>query len=57
MFNQPEAGIFAKQYGFLETHEEPSIAKSDGANMLNINNLKNLLQDLSQVKEAINKIN
>ena len=52
------AGIAASVDGiFLETHEDPSIAKSDGTNMLNINNLKNLLKDLSQVKEAINKIN
>ncbi|MEE3034262.1 MAG: 3-deoxy-8-phosphooctulonate synthase [Bacteroidota bacterium] len=52
------AGIAAGADGiFIETHEDPSSAKSDGANMLNINKLKNLLSKLSQLRDVINKGN
>lgn len=51
------AGIASGVDGiFIETHEDPSLAKSDGANMLNINNLKNLLNKLSQLRDTIHKI-
>jgi 2-dehydro-3-deoxyphosphooctonate aldolase (KDO 8-P synthase) len=38
---------------FLETHPNPSEAKSDGANMLPIDQLKPLLVKLKRVREAI----
>lgn len=38
---------------FLETHHDPSVAKSDGANMLKLDYLDILLGKLSRVREAI----
>ncbi|MFK7900334.1 MAG: 3-deoxy-8-phosphooctulonate synthase [Cyclobacteriaceae bacterium] len=38
---------------FIETHPNPSVAKSDGANMLPLNQLDGLLQKLVRVKESI----
>lgn len=40
---------------FIETHPNPSEAKSDGANMLPLARLSNLLARLSDIKTAINK--
>jgi 2-dehydro-3-deoxyphosphooctonate aldolase (KDO 8-P synthase) len=52
------AGIAAGVDGiFLETHENPSLAKSDGANMLDLKKLKNLLSKLSQLRDSINTSN
>ncbi|MFW6095231.1 MAG: 3-deoxy-8-phosphooctulonate synthase [Bacteroidota bacterium] len=49
-----KAGIAVGAYGiFIETHPEPQNAKSDGANMLNINNLKSLLINLKKIRKAI----
>ena len=39
---------------FLETHPEPSKAKSDGANMLKLDRLEGLLERLVKIREAIN---
>jgi len=39
---------------FIETHFDPKNAKSDGANMLNINKLESLLNKLSQIRKVIN---
>jgi 2-dehydro-3-deoxyphosphooctonate aldolase (KDO 8-P synthase) len=39
---------------FIETHFDPKNAKSDGANMLNINELESLLNKLSQIRKVIN---
>ena len=39
---------------FIETHPNPSIAKSDGANMLPLDQLKPLLKELIKIKKAIN---
>lgn len=39
---------------FIETHPNPSIAKSDGANMLPLDQLKLLLKELIKIKKAIN---
>lgn len=39
---------------FLETHPEPSKAKSDGANMLKLDRLEGLLERLLKIREAIN---
>lgn len=38
---------------FIETHPEPSIAKSDGANMLRLDLLEGLLTRLVRIREAI----
>jgi 2-dehydro-3-deoxyphosphooctonate aldolase (KDO 8-P synthase) len=38
---------------FIETHPEPSIAKSDGANMLRLDLLEDLLLKLLRIREAI----
>ncbi|MDR1601281.1 MAG: 3-deoxy-8-phosphooctulonate synthase [Tannerella sp.] len=38
---------------FIETHPEPSEAKSDGANMLPLDLLENLLKKLVRIREAV----
>jgi 2-dehydro-3-deoxyphosphooctonate aldolase (KDO 8-P synthase) len=38
---------------FIETHPNPSLAKSDGANMLPLNQLQPLLKELINIKKAI----
>lgn len=38
---------------FIETHPNPSAAKSDGANMLRLDLLENLLQQLITIRKAI----
>jgi 2-dehydro-3-deoxyphosphooctonate aldolase (KDO 8-P synthase) len=38
---------------FIETHPNPATAKSDGANMLKLELLENLLQQLVKIREAI----
>lgn len=38
---------------FIETHPEPAVAKSDGANMLQLDLLKGLLTRLVRIREAI----
>ncbi|MCD5382920.1 3-deoxy-8-phosphooctulonate synthase [Candidatus Gracilibacteria bacterium] len=38
---------------FLETHPNPSLAKSDGANMLPLEKLENLLMRLVQIREVV----
>jgi len=39
---------------FIETHPDPSKALSDGANMLRLDLLENLLEQLVKIKKAIN---
>ncbi len=39
---------------FLETHPNPSVAKSDGANMLHLDHLEKLMMDLIKIRKAIN---
>lgn len=41
---------------FIETHPDPANAKSDGANMLHLDNLENLLTRLTILKKAVNKL-
>lgn len=49
-----KAGIAVGVDGiFIETHPDPSIAKSDGANMLKLNLLKDLLIKLIKIRKAI----
>ncbi|MGB4400679.1 MAG: 3-deoxy-8-phosphooctulonate synthase [Daejeonella sp.] len=38
---------------FIETHPDPSKAKSDGANMLNLDLLENLMKKLIRIREAV----
>jgi 2-dehydro-3-deoxyphosphooctonate aldolase (KDO 8-P synthase) len=38
---------------FLETHPDPSQAKSDGANMLRLDLLENLIKTLLPIRQAI----
>ena len=48
------AGIAVGADGlFIETHENPAVAKSDGANMLKLDRLEGLLTKLVKIREAI----
>ncbi|MBP1650299.1 MAG: 2-dehydro-3-deoxyphosphooctonate aldolase [Bacteroidetes bacterium] len=38
---------------FIETHPDPSCAKSDGANMLHLDLLEKLLEDLVRIREVV----
>jgi len=42
---------------FIETHPDPSIAKSDGANMLKLSGMDNLLNKLTALRKTINSFN
>lgn len=51
------AGIATGADGiFIETHFDPANAKSDGANMLNLNLLEKLLTDLVAIRKTINTL-
>jgi len=39
---------------FIETHPEPSVAKSDGANMLKLSEMERLLYRLTEIRKTIN---
>ena len=41
---------------FLETHTDPSKSKSDGANMLNIDKLENLLKNLIELRSTSSRL-
>jgi 2-dehydro-3-deoxyphosphooctonate aldolase (KDO 8-P synthase) len=41
---------------FIETHFDPSNAKSDGANMLHINHLEGLLTNLVKIRKTVNEL-
>ncbi|MDD3459510.1 MAG: 3-deoxy-8-phosphooctulonate synthase [Weeksellaceae bacterium] len=50
-----KAGIAVGADGiFIETHPDPAHAKSDGANMLHLDLLEDLLKKLIRVREAVN---
>ncbi|TNF40834.1 MAG: 3-deoxy-8-phosphooctulonate synthase, partial [Bacteroidetes bacterium] len=38
---------------FIETHPNPAVAKSDGANMLRLDLLEGLLEKLVRIREVI----
>jgi 2-dehydro-3-deoxyphosphooctonate aldolase (KDO 8-P synthase) len=40
---------------FIETHPDPANAKSDGANMLPLSQLHDLLRHLTAIRQTINK--
>lgn len=49
-----KAGVVVGADGiFIETHENPAVAKSDGANMLKLDLLEELLVKLVRIREAI----
>ena len=49
-----KAGIAVGADGiFSETHEDPTVAKSDGANMLRLDLLEGLLEKLVRIREAV----
>lgn len=49
-----KAGIAVGVDGlFIETHPKPSIAKSDGANMLPLNRINDLLTNLIRIKKSL----
>ena len=49
-----KAGVASGADGiFIETHLDPKNAKSDGANMLDINNLEDILSKLIKIKKAL----
>ena len=49
------AGIAAGVDGlFMETHQNPSVAKSDGANMLPLEKMEGLLRRLTALRQAVN---
>ena len=49
-----KAGIAVGADGiFIETHENPAVAKSDGANMLKLDRLEGLLSQRDRIREAI----
>ena len=48
------AGIAVGADGlFIETHPNPAVAKSDGANMLRLDLLEGLLEKLVKIRKAI----
>lgn len=50
-----KAGIAVGADGiFIETHPNPGVAKSDGANMLQLDRLEDLLTKLVSIKQAVN---
>ncbi len=49
-----KAAIAAGANGlFIETHPDPAVAKSDGANMLRLELLENLLIKLIKIRKAV----
>lgn len=38
---------------FMETHQDPSVAKSDGANMLKLDLLEGLLEKLVRIRKSL----
>jgi 2-dehydro-3-deoxyphosphooctonate aldolase (KDO 8-P synthase) len=51
------AGIVNNVDGlFIETHFDPANAKSDGANMLDLNHLEKLLTNLTAIRKTINTL-
>lgn len=49
-----KAGIAVGADGlFMETHQNPSVAKSDGANMLPLDKVESLLEKLTKLRQAV----
>ena len=41
---------------FIETHRDPSVAKSDGANMLPLDKMETLLSHLTAIRAAVSSL-
>lgn len=41
---------------FMETHQDPSVAKSDGANMLRLDKMDNILEELTLLRQTVTRI-
>ncbi len=41
---------------FMETHQNPAVAKSDGANMIPLDHVQVLLENLSLLRQTVNKM-
>jgi len=41
---------------FIETHPDPAVAKSDGANMLKLELLPQLLENLTKIRQTVNNL-
>ena len=41
---------------FIETHQDPSVAKSDGANMLKLSKIGPLLRRLTELRHTVNNL-
>ena len=53
-YHVSKAGIAVGVDGlFMETHEDPSVAKSDGANMLKLDLLEGLLTKLVRIRQVL----
>ena len=51
------AGVAAGVDGlFIETHQDPSVAKSDGANMLKLDKIEELLTGLTELRMVVNRL-
>ena len=42
---------------FIETHPNPAVAKSDGANMLKLDLLEEMLERLVRIRAVVNSFN
>lgn len=52
-----KAGIASGADGiFMETHRDPKVAKSDGANMLPLSQVPSLLKNLTIIRQAVNSL-
>lgn len=51
------AGIAVGADGlFVETHPNPAVAKSDGANMLKLDKIEGMLERLTELRMTLNRI-
>ena len=41
---------------FLETHDDPKNAKSDGANMLHLDHFEGLMERLTALRQTVNSL-
>ena len=50
------SGVTGADGLFIETHPNPSVAKSDGANMLALDRLEGLLEKMCRLREVVNTL-
>lgn len=57
IYTMAKCGLAAGADGlFMETHQNPKVAKSDGANMLPLADVPRILRNLTLLRETLNKI-